>query len=120
MNMSESNEMYLETIYCLSEEYEYVRAVDIATTLKITKASVSIALKRLEAAGYVFYNDAGTLELTAEGKKCAKKIFERHTVLTRYLKSIGVKEKTAEEDACRIEHYISDATFKAIKDQLKK
>ncbi len=119
MDMRESGEMYLETIYVLSLEKPVVRGVDIAEYMGYSKPSVSRAMGILKKRGYIDTEASGNVTLTPEGKKIAKNIYERHTVLTELLMRIGVDEKTAAEDACRVEHYISDKTFKAIKKHVK-
>ena len=120
MAIQESGEMYLETIYVLSKTSKTVRAIDVGEELGYSKPSVSRALGLLRDQGMVERDSDGNLTLTKEGEKIAKTIYERHTVLSKLLMSIGVDEKTATEDACRIEHYISDKSFKAIKDHIKK
>ena len=113
--MQESGEMYLETIYVLSKENPNVRAIDVGNHMGFSKPSVSRALGILKEEDLVKVEEDGSLKLTRKGSAKAKKIYERHVVLTEMLMSIGVDEKTASEDACRIEHYISDKTFNAIK-----
>ena len=120
MAIQESGEMYLETIYVLSKTSKTVRAIDVGEELGYSKPSVSRALGLLRDQGMVERDSDGNLTLTKEGEKIAKTIYERHTVLSKLLMCIGVDEKTATEDACRIEHYISDKSFKAIKDHIKK
>ncbi len=120
MAVGESGEMYLETIYILSKRNGNVRAIDVGQELGYTKPSVSRALGLLRKNGLVEKNEDGFLSLTKAGEKIAKNIYERHTVLSKLLMDIGVDEKTATEDACRIEHYISEKTFKAIKSRIKK
>ena len=120
MTLQESGEMYLETILRLSGEQRVVRSVDVAEELDFSKASVSRAMKILKENGYVDVERAGNIVLTKEGEKLAKKIYDRHKTLTDYLMSIGIDKKTAEEDACRIEHVISDKSFKVIKGLVKK
>lgn len=115
MRMQESAEMYLETILVLSDGNNEPRAVDIARQLGFSRPSVSNALKELERDGYITYKDSRFVELTDKGAQIAAKVYERHLVLTDLLQSIGVSEKTAREDACRVEHYISDETFEALK-----
>ena len=116
MAIYESGEMYLETILVLYKNgMEKVRAIDIVKEMNYSKPSVSIALSNLKKEGYVTVDANGTIEFTESGKKIAKKIYERHVVLTKVLEDIGVSKETASEDACRIEHVISDETFKAIK-----
>ncbi|MBO4818557.1 MAG: metal-dependent transcriptional regulator [Firmicutes bacterium] len=119
MSMQESGEMYLETIYILSQKHSSVRSIDVAEAMGYSKPSVSRALGLLKKNGYAETDTAGNITLTKEGKKIAKDIYERHTVLSTMFRRLGVDEKTAVEDACRVEHYISDKTFKAIKKHLK-
>lgn len=118
MALQESGEMYLETIYVLSKQIPFVRAIDICEHRGVSKPSVSRALSILKKDGYVLCADDGNLTLTEAGKSVAEKIYERHTVLTKYLISLGVSAETAAEDACKIEHIISDETFTAIKKQI--
>ena len=115
MALQESGEMYLETIYVLSQSRANVRAVDIGEELGYSRPSVSRAMHLLKDEGLVKTDDYGFVVLTEAGKVLAKRIYERHTVLTEALKYIGVDDKIASEDACRVEHYISDETFDAIK-----
>lgn len=115
MALQESGEMYLETIYVLSQSHANVRAVDIGEELGYSRPSVSRAMHLLKDEGLVKTDDYGFVVLTEAGKVLAKRIYERHTVLTEALKNIGVDDKIASEDACRVEHYISDETFDAIK-----
>lgn len=115
MALQESGEMYLETIYVLSQSRANVRAVDIGEELGYSRPSVSRAMHLLKDEGLVKTDDYGFVVLTEAGKILAKRIYERHTVLTEALKYIGVNDKIASEDACRVEHYISDETFDAIK-----
>ncbi len=115
MALQESGEMYLETIYVLSQNHANVRAVDIGAELGYSRPSVSRAMRVLKDEGLVKTDDYGFVVLTEAGKVLAKRIYERHTVLTEALKYIGVDDKIASEDACRVEHYISDETFDAIK-----
>lgn len=115
MALQESGEMYLETIYVLSQNSTHVRGIDIGEELGYSKPSVSRALGLLKDEGLVKKDSEGYIKLTEAGNILAKRIYERHTVLTRLLIEIGVDEKTASEDACRVEHYISDTTFEAIK-----
>ena len=120
MAMQESGEMYLETIYILSQKYSDVRAIDVCESMGYSKPSVSRAIGLLKREGLVVTDEQGYLKLTDAGEERAKKIYERHTVLTALLIRLGVDEETAAEDACRIEHYISDASFDAIKDHIKR
>lgn len=115
MRMQESAEMYLETILVLTEGGSEPRAVDIARKLGFSRPSVSNALRELDRDGYIEYKDSKYVGLTEKGMEIADKIYERHLVLTNLLLVIGVSEETARADACRIEHYISDETFEALK-----
>ena len=115
MALHESAEMYLETIYLLTQHSSSVRSIDVAEHMGYSKPSVSRAVGLLKQGGYVITDKDGFLSLTEEGIAAATLIFERHTVLTRLLTTIGVDEATASEDACRIEHVISDETLEAIK-----
>ena len=119
MTMRESGEMYLETIYVLSRESSAVRSVDVGAYMGFSKPSVSRAIGLLKKEGLVTTDGEGYLKLTESGEKKAKVIYERHMLLSRLLTDLGVDEKTAAEDACRIEHYISEKTFEAIKKHVK-
>ena len=119
MALQESGEMYLETIHRLSMEQQVVRSIDVAESMGFSKPSVSRAVALLKQGGYLLVNDHGHLSLTEEGKKVAEKVFERHTVLTAMLTALGVDRETASEDACRIEHVISEQTFEAIKQHIR-
>ena len=119
MALQESGEMYLETIHRLSMEQQVVRSIDVAESMGYSKPSVSRAVALLKQGGYLLVNDHGHLSLTEEGKKVAEKVFERHTVLTTMLTALGVDRETASEDACRIEHVISEQTFEAIKQHIR-
>ena len=112
MAMLESGEMYLETIYVLSRKSPEVRAIDVSEYMGFSKPSVSRALGLLKKDGLVVTDEHGHISLTEEGKEKAKKIYERHTVLTNLFIRLGVEEETAANDACRIEHYISDETLR--------
>lgn len=120
MALQESGEMYLEAIYVLSQESNNVRGIDIGDYLGYSKPSVSRALGVLRDEGLVKKDDEGFIKLTEAGTYHAKRIYERHTVLTQMFINLGVDKKTASEDACRVEHYISDKTFNAIKKHMKK
>ena len=113
-DMHESGEMYLESILQLTKEHGTVRSVDLAAFMGFSKPSVSRAVGLLKDKGYIIV-DNGNLILTEEGRKLAERIYERHHVLTDFLVSIGVDETVADEDACRIEHVISEDSFSAIK-----
>ena len=115
MHLQESGEMYLETIYVLDQENNGVRAVDVAEYRGYSKPSVSRAVGVLKKGGMLTVDAAGLLHLTADGEEVARKIYERHTVMTDFLIRIGVDEKTAATDACKIEHVLSDTSFEAIK-----
>lgn len=115
MQLQESAEMYLETIYLLSQRNSTVRSIDVAEHMGYSKPSVSRAVGLLKQGGYVTADHDGFLSLTANGIAVAEKIFERHTVLSRFFTRLGVADAVAAEDACKIEHIISDETFSAIK-----
>ena len=115
MRLQESGEMYLETILILSQNLEHVRSLDVAEYMGFSKPSISRAVGLLKNAGYLLMDQAGYLTLTESGRALAEKIYERHNTLSRFFISIGVDEKTALEDACKVEHYISDTTFEKIK-----
>ena len=120
MALHESAEMYLETIYELSQAHPTVRSIDVAEAMGYSKPSVSRAVGLLKQGGYLAVDEDGYLTLTQLGCETAERIFERHTVLTRLLMQIGVSEEVATEDACKIEHVISDETLDAIKKYLNK
>lgn len=120
MQLQESGEMYLETIYILSKTSKAVRSIDVGEYMGYSKPSVSRAMSLLKSGGYVIMDESGFLTLTDAGREVAEKIYERHTVLTDYLMRLGVDEETATEDACRIEHVISDTSFAAIKQYVDK
>ena len=115
MRLQESGEMYLETILILSQRLEHVRSLDVAEHMGFSKPSVSRAVGLLKSGGYLLMDPTGYLTLTDSGRAIAEKIYERHNTLSRFFMSIGVDEKTALEDACKVEHYISDITFDRIK-----
>ena len=119
MKIHESAEKYLETILMLKTQKGYVRSVDIAHELSFTKASVSVAMKAFREDGYITVDESGNISLTDKGMEIATRIYERHKVITQVLMLIGVSEKTASEDSCKIEHDISDETFEKIKEFLK-
>ena len=120
MRLQESGEMYLETILILSEKLEHVRSLDVAEYMGFSKPSISRAVGLLKNAGYLLMDQTGYLTLTDSGRAVAEKIYERHNALSRFFISIGVDEKTALEDACKVEHYISDVTFERIKEFARK
>ena len=111
----ESLEDYLETILMLYKSTGQVRSIDIAKEMNFTKPSVSIAMKNLREKGYITMADNGYITLTESGKKRAESVLERHTILADLLISIGVNEETAREDACKVEHDLSEESFEAIK-----
>ena len=115
MSLHESAEMYLETIYTLSLTKTHVRSVDVAEALNYSRPSVSRAVGLLKKDGYLLMDDDGFLRLTELGSNTAEKIYERHRILTAALTALGVDEESAAEDACRIEHVISDKSLAAIK-----
>ena len=115
MKLYESAEDYLETILMLTERNGVVHAVDIAREMKFTKASVSVAMHKLEDSGYIAIKSNGEIILTEEGYKIASSVYERHLILTEVLVDIGVSKEQAEIDACKVEHDISKETFDAIK-----
>lgn len=115
MQIQESGEMYLETILVLSETKANVRAIDISEYMNFSKPSVSRAMSILKSAELINVQKDGAITLTEEGLKIATKIYERHNVLTKFLIKLGVDEETASNDACKIEHDISDISFDAIK-----
>ena len=115
MALHESAEMYLETIYELSLSSSSVRSIDVAESMGYSKPSVSRAVGLLKQGGYLITDTDGFLVLTDSGLAIAQNIHERHNVLSQLLEAIGVDKKTAAEDACKIEHVISEATFQAIK-----
>ena len=116
MEIHESGEMYLENILVLSERQEKVRSIDIVNYSGYSKPSISRAVKLLNNAGYIEIDGDGYITLTEIGEQTARKIFARHEMLTAFLTSIGVDEVTASEDACRMEHVISDITYEKIRD----
>ncbi len=116
-NTHESSEDYLERILMLSENgTKLVKAVDLSVSMGFSKPSVSVALKKLEAQGYVYLGERQSLHLTPEGLEIAERVYERHQILAKMLMAIGVGQKTAYKDACRIEHDLSDETWNALKE----
>ena len=120
MTIRESGEMYLETVYILSQRSSNVRSIDVGEYMGYSKPSVSRAVGLLKKEGYIKVDGQGSLTLTETGEEIARRIYERHTLLSRLFINIGVDEKTAAEDACRIEHYISEGAFAAIKAHMAK
>ena len=115
MQLLESGEMYLETILILSKKSASVRSIDVCEEMGFSKPSVSRAVTKLKSDGYIVVSKEGCITLTESGKAVAEKIYERHTLLTEFLVSLGIDRETAAYDACKIEHDISDTTFEAIK-----
>lgn len=115
MGLAESGEMYLETIYVLTRKSTSVRSVDIAESMGYSKPSVSRAIGILKAGEYINVDRSGFITLTEKGIEAAESLYERHTILTSLLVSLGVDRETASEDACKIEHVISRESFEAIK-----
>jgi DtxR family Mn-dependent transcriptional regulator len=119
MKSNESAENYLETILVLSHRLPVVRSIDVSVELGFKKSSVSVAMKHLRENGHITVSDAGYITLTESGREIAEMIYERHNFLSGWLMSLGVDENTALEDACRIEHVISQESFAAIKNAVK-
>ena len=115
MPLYESGQMYLEAIHVLLQKNEKIRAIDIGAYLGYTKPSVSRAIGILKNAEYISVDGDGYITMTPKGAQVAEQLYERHTVLTNMLVALGVDEETATEDACRIEHVISDQSFAAVK-----
>ena len=115
MHLQESGEMYLETIHLLTQKMGVVRSIDICEHMGYSKPSVSRAMGLLKEGGYIVVEKGGHIVLTDAGREVAEKIYNRHTLLSKFLISIGVDETVAAEDACKLEHHISDETFNAIK-----
>lgn len=120
MKIKESAENYLETILMLKKEKGYVRSIDIANELGVTKPSVSVAMKSFREEGYITVDETGGISLTEKGMEIANKVYEKHEIIAKVLMSIGVNEKTAYEDSCKIEHDISNETFEKLKDFIEK
>ena len=119
MQIQESGEMYLETIHVLLKQNGHVRSVDVADHMGYSKPSVSRAVGLLKNGGMIEIAADGTITLTPKGMAVAEKIYERHTLLTKLLITLGVRPETAAEDACRLEHAISDESFEAIKNHIQ-
>ena len=115
MKIQESAENYLEMILMLHKRQGYVRSIDIANELGFSKPSVSVAMKNFKENDYITVGDGGMISLTAKGREIAEKIYEHHTLLTEWLIRLGVDAQTASEDACRMEHVISEESFAAIR-----
>ena len=119
MRTQESKENYLEAILVLTQKNGFVRSIDIANYLEFSKPSVSVAMANLKAALLIEVDDMGGIHLTDTGHALAEQVYERHRLLSQYLMSLGVDEQTATEDACRIEHVISQLSFEKIKEHVK-
>ncbi len=119
MKIQKSSEDYLEAMLMLKEKHGFIRSVDIAALLGVTKPSVSYATKRLRENGYITMDPDGLIGLTDAGMEIASRIYERHKLLTQLLIGLGVSEETAREDACKIEHDLSVETFNAIRDHAR-
>lgn len=120
MQLKESGEMYLETIYVLSKKSSYVRSIDVCEEMNYSKPSVSRAVGILKEGGYLIVGNDGSLNLTKAGLEIAERTYERHTVLSQIFELLGVDKEIAVADACKIEHVISNETFEALKNHLHK
>ena len=120
MKIQESAENYLEAILMIKKEKGQVRSIDVVNELGFSKPSVSVAMKHLEQNGYIERDTAGHISLLPPGKKIAESIYERHNTLIKVLMHLGVSPETAREDACRLEHHISDESFAALKEHCRK
>ena len=115
MTIHQSAEDYLEAMLMLQEKHGYIRSVDVAAMLGVTKPSVSYATRRLRENGYISMDESGRITLLERGLEIAERIYERHKLLTKLLQRLGVSPETAREDACRIEHDLSEESFRAIR-----
>jgi len=120
MNLYESAENYLETILILRNRLGEVRSIDIVGELDFSRPSVSVAMKKLRESGHIDMDRDGYITLTESGLKIAESVYERHTILSDFLISLGVDEKIAAEDACRMEHMLNQQTFEKIRDHVKR
>lgn len=120
MDLHESGEMYLETILMLKKQNEYVRSIDIANKMNFSKPSVSRAIKLLKESKLITVDGKGYIDFTDKGREIAEGVYNRHITLTVFLTQLGVTQHQAEEDACRLEHIISDETYQCIKNYLAK
>ena len=120
MQIQESGEMYLEAIHVLTKEKGAVRSIDVAEYIGYSKPSVSRAVGLLKSGGYIEVDAGGFITLTDAGRAVAENIYERHTLLTDFLQKIGVSPEAASADACKIEHHISDESFRALKSFIEK
>ena len=118
MNHNESVEDYLETILIIGEEKPVVRSVDIANETGFSKPSISVAVKNMKAKNYITVSDEGYITLTESGRALAERVYDRHKFFRKWLIDLGVDEETANDDACRIEHVITEETFKAIRNSV--
>ena len=118
MHIQESGEMYLESIYVLSQKMPHVRSVDVADYLEYSKPSVSVAMRHLREEELISVDGSGYITLLPKGRAIAERIFERHELLTSWLVHLGVPQEIASEDACRIEHVISEESFEALKNHV--
>ena len=120
MQVNESSENYLETILMLSKTHPVVRSVDIATELNFKKSSVSVAMKKLRESGYIEMDKDGFISLLPSGEEIARRIYERHKLLTQFFIRLGVDPEVAAADACKVEHDLSEETFRCIQQYLEK
>lgn len=116
MKIQESAENYLEAILVIGQRKGYVRSIDVANELSVSKPSVSVAMKSFKNEGYIVVNESGEISLTDKGRKIAEKVYERHNVIAGFLLSLGVSEENAYADSCKIEHVISDESFTKLKE----
>lgn len=116
MRIQESAENYLEAILVIGQRKGYVRSIDVANELSVSKPSVSVAMKSFKNEGYIVVNESGEISLTEKGRKIAEKVYERHNVIAGFLLSLGVSEENAYADSCKIEHVISDESFTKLKE----
>jgi Mn-dependent DtxR family transcriptional regulator len=119
LRVEESKENYLEAIYVLSRQQGFVRSVDVANYFEFSKPSVSVAMANLRQALLITVDDAGGIHLTDAGRALAEQVYERHTLLTRFLTALGVDPETAQQDACRIEHVISQISFEKLREHMR-
>ncbi len=119
MELYESSEDYLEKIYMLQKKFGQVRSIDIVNDLNYSKPSISVAMKKLRENGYIEMDASKNITLTPEGEKVAKRVYKRHQTLTKLFVKIGVSQQTAEKDACRVEHDLTDETFRKLEQLYK-
>ena len=119
-HLQESGEMYLESIYVLTQKMNAVRSIDVCEYMGFSKPSVSVAMKNLRLNGYIEVDAAGQIRLLPEGQRIAEAVLEKHQLMTQFLISLGVSPEVAAEDACRIEHVLSNESFEAIKEHARK